>query len=79
MTTRLMKRCSASLVIRDLQTETVNSISHLFGWQNFQNLKMLSVGKDVNRNGESHLLLKSTNWHHPMIKYLARSSEDKDA
>lgn len=57
----------------------VDSISQPFIWQNIQSLKMLSVGEDVNRNGKSHILLKSITWHHPIIKYLARSSKDEDA
>lgn len=33
----------------------------------------------MSMNRKSHILPKSIDWHHPVIKNLARSSNDKDA
>lgn len=70
-----MKKCSAFLIIKDIQIKTMISPHTCQNGYNQKDFKKTSVGKDVEKKGNPHALLADINWYIHCGKYYRVSSK----
>ena len=58
------KRCSASLIIREMQIKTIYSeFSHWSKWQSSKNLQVINAGKGVKKREPFYYFGGDVNWY----------------
>ena len=56
-----MKKCSSSLVTREMQMKTTGTISHQLEWQSLKGQETTDAGEAVDRGGHFYTIAGSVN------------------